>query len=258
MPSLDQQIYDLYSDQLRILKHGHALYEPEPNKGEGEVQIGDVGYIDFGRFMRFANVFTSEHGIPAVDEKHRAIIKLAKLDKGVMSSRSVHSERVEFDISASQKQVYHIGPSSENWGSSASSTTSPEPQGTSSRSTSSFRESNRSSGGSATTTLLNPVDKKPGGYYTGAYIQATCANCQTRNTPLWRRGPEGQPLCNAYRNYTEQCDLQVAMGPGSSKRHGEHCLFVIIGNEVLTVLQIGSEPWQGRQHPGYPKSSRRQ
>ncbi len=100
MPPFDQQIYDLYSDQLRILKHGYALYEPEPNEGEGEVKIGDVGYIDFGRFMCFASVFTSEHGIPAIDEKHRAIIKLGKLDKGIMSSRSVHSERVELDLLA--------------------------------------------------------------------------------------------------------------------------------------------------------------
>ncbi len=61
---------------------GMLCTNPNQTRGEGEVQIGDVGYIDFGRFMRFANVFTSEHGIPTVDEKHRAIIKLAKLDKG--------------------------------------------------------------------------------------------------------------------------------------------------------------------------------
>ncbi len=101
MPSLDQETYDLYSDQLKSLKLGHAIYEPEPNEGEGEVQIGDVGYIKYGRFMPFASVFTSEHGIPAVDDKYRLITKLGKLDKGVMSSRSVHSEKVEFELSAS-------------------------------------------------------------------------------------------------------------------------------------------------------------
>ncbi|KAI9022201.1 hypothetical protein J3Q64DRAFT_1645773, partial [Phycomyces blakesleeanus] len=24
-----------------------------------------------------------------------------------------------------------------------------------------------------------------------------CSNCKTTSTPLWRRNPKGQPLCNA-------------------------------------------------------------
>lgn len=28
-------------------------------------------------------------------------------------------------------------------------------------------------------------------------VTTTCTNCHTTNTPLWRRNPEGQPLCNA-------------------------------------------------------------
>ncbi|KAK6461870.1 global nitrogen regulator protein, partial [Scheffersomyces coipomensis] len=24
-----------------------------------------------------------------------------------------------------------------------------------------------------------------------------CTNCHTKTTPLWRRNPQGQPLCNA-------------------------------------------------------------
>jgi GATA-binding protein len=26
-------------------------------------------------------------------------------------------------------------------------------------------------------------------------VPTLCTNCQTTNTPLWRRDPEGQPLC---------------------------------------------------------------
>ncbi|CAG8780984.1 9729_t:CDS:2, partial [Racocetra fulgida] len=28
-------------------------------------------------------------------------------------------------------------------------------------------------------------------------IPTTCTQCHTQTTPLWRRNPEGQPLCNA-------------------------------------------------------------
>lgn len=95
-----QETFDLYSEQLNPLKLGHALYEPEPDEGEGEVQIGDVGYFLYGRFTRFSSLFTSDHGVPAVEERFRKIKKLANLDKGVMASRSVLSERVEFEVSA--------------------------------------------------------------------------------------------------------------------------------------------------------------
>ena len=29
----------------------------------------------------------------------------------------------------------------------------------------------------------------------GESSPTVCTNCQTTNTPLWRRDPEGQPLC---------------------------------------------------------------
>ncbi|GME83566.1 unnamed protein product [Ambrosiozyma monospora] len=44
----------------------------------------------------------------------------------------------------------------------------------------------------------NNKDSKSNGNGSGtATTDISCTNCHTRTTPLWRRNPEGQPLCNA-------------------------------------------------------------
>jgi len=48
--------YDIYTDQLRELRRGQALYYPEPSPEEGPVEIGDVGYTKQGAFCRLFNV----------------------------------------------------------------------------------------------------------------------------------------------------------------------------------------------------------
>lgn len=39
-------------------------------------------------------------------------------------------------------------------------------------------------------------DGGPGSVIIGGEAPTSCTNCQTTNTPLWRRDPDGQPLCN--------------------------------------------------------------
>lgn len=46
----------VYASKLFSLGQGYALWYPEPHV-TGEVQVGDVGYIDDGAFVRLLNVW---------------------------------------------------------------------------------------------------------------------------------------------------------------------------------------------------------
>lgn len=50
--------YIIYSSSLSSLDLGYALWYPEPHD-TGELQIGDVGYIRGGAFVRLFNINTS-------------------------------------------------------------------------------------------------------------------------------------------------------------------------------------------------------
>ena len=54
----------IYAEQLRMHGHGEPLWQPEPRPEDGEVLIGDVGFIEDGRFYRLFNArFPADHPI---------------------------------------------------------------------------------------------------------------------------------------------------------------------------------------------------
>ena len=54
---------EIYASSLSIYDWGYALWFPEPHN-TGEPQIGDVGYINKGAFVRFFNLNpSSKHGV---------------------------------------------------------------------------------------------------------------------------------------------------------------------------------------------------
>lgn len=150
-------------------------------------------------------------------------------------------------------QNFHGSPSSDGWGNGvhSGSTASPEPY-TSNASTPSsvdatYTTSNnrtprkfsstkrvdaqkkKSLGGPEVTLgMLRSATSTPdlasaaegssgGGGDDGDSTPTSCTNCHTTNTPLWRRDPEGQPLCNACGLFfvSSWCDhpVNVAKSP---------------------------------------------
>ena len=62
--------YDVYANELCSLGHGLALHDPTPNPGAPPVQIGDVGNVVNGQFIRAFNIFyppdhiINRYGVP--------------------------------------------------------------------------------------------------------------------------------------------------------------------------------------------------
>ncbi|GJE84390.1 hypothetical protein PsYK624_004660 [Phanerochaete sordida] len=52
--------YDIHANELRPLGHGEPLWIPESLTDNGGVQIGDVGFMDGGRFKRLFNALEDE------------------------------------------------------------------------------------------------------------------------------------------------------------------------------------------------------
>ena len=42
--------WDIYAESLEPLEHGYPLWRPEPSSEFGPVRLGDVGYVQQGRF----------------------------------------------------------------------------------------------------------------------------------------------------------------------------------------------------------------
>ena len=56
MFSYDDAPYNAYAKRLLPLRHGYPLWHPEIERDRGlEVQIGDVGYLHKGAFIRLFN-----------------------------------------------------------------------------------------------------------------------------------------------------------------------------------------------------------
>ena len=68
--------YDIFREQLAIKypSYGHALWEPSPSRLYSPVEVGDVGFIQEGRFYRLFNVLLSadhpshKSGVPEYHE----------------------------------------------------------------------------------------------------------------------------------------------------------------------------------------------
>ena len=98
---------EVYSSQLQIYRMGMALWFPEPDDAQDEVEIGDVGFIWDGSFTKLFNATVAadapqnRNGVPiGFDplnfDRRRLVRKREEILKdGPLCSRSVRRAAVE-------------------------------------------------------------------------------------------------------------------------------------------------------------------
>lgn len=104
---------DIYVAQLFRLRHGLPIWNPEPLPNIGEVQIGDVGHIESGRFYRLFNVTKDRHeeenrGCELPDDFEKLALPAPlniydprAIQAGVLGSKSVSVRDVAVQINVS-------------------------------------------------------------------------------------------------------------------------------------------------------------
>lgn len=105
--------WDLYASELgaskRLSEYGLPLYEPSPTEADDCVLIGDVGYVNRGKFHRLFNAYQDEtervinkDGVPKhfvkLENRGREPDKREPLPPGWI--KSIHASIIEVDTGA--------------------------------------------------------------------------------------------------------------------------------------------------------------
>lgn len=69
----DTHVSKIYAQQLFKLSFGYPLWEPEPKAGQGEVETGDVGFLELGGFYRLFNAMKEAHEQASVPDNFKKL-----------------------------------------------------------------------------------------------------------------------------------------------------------------------------------------
>ncbi|WRT66253.1 uncharacterized protein IL334_003206 [Kwoniella shivajii] len=134
-------------------------------------------------------------------------------------------------------------------------------------------KSSKKGNNSSTTSLAASLDDDepesgPGSIINTGENPTMCTNCQTTNTPLWRRDPEGQPLCNAcglfYKLHgvvrplslkTDVIKKRNRAGPGPKGESGGSRKNSVSGPSTSTKATGGSNSTNKKSNPNSPSSN---